>query len=538
MQSTISRVKRIATTAVLLILAPVLVVCSGDTSTATISPPGSVSDLSVSAIASTSVTLTFTQVDDGTGEAASYDVRYAVAPISWGAATATASGTCSTPVTGTGIGTQLTCSILGLEPSTTYNFQLIAFRGALNSDAVFGGQSNVASASTPAVPPPPPGQTVTTVTVAPSSASVGVGANTTLQATVKDQNGTVMSGQSVSWSTSDPSIATVNSSGVVAGVGAGSATITATCAGKSGTATITVTAAPPPPPVVTTVTVSPPSASILVGANTTLQATVKDANGNVMTGQTITWSTSSSSVATVSSSGVVTGVAAGSATITATCAGKSGTSTVTVTAPPPVVTTVTVAPSTPSIDVGATVALTATVKDAQGNVMTGQTVTWSSSNNSIAMVSSSGVVTGVAAGSATITATCSGKTGTSAVTVTSPPPPGGGTILFQEDFENGNLGSRGWYDNTTAQVSTTEHVTGSTASAQYHFLSGASTPTSGGSQRHKFTPSNSLYVSFYVKYSTNWIGSGQAYHPHEFYILSTMDGDYDGPSENFLDVYI
>ena len=47
-----------------------------------------------------------------------------------------------------------------------------------------------------------------------------------------------------------------------------------------------------------------------------------------------------------------------------------------------------------------------------------------------------------------------------------------------------------------------------------------------------------MYVSFYVKYSTNWIGSGQAYHPHEFYILSTLDGDYDGPSENFLDVYI
>src|SRR4029079_14808588 len=104
MQSTLSRVKRIATTSAMLIMAPALVVCSGDSSTATISPPGSVSDLTVSAIASSSVTLTFTQVDDGTGEAANYDVRYAVAPISWGAPTATASGTCSTPVTGTGIG--------------------------------------------------------------------------------------------------------------------------------------------------------------------------------------------------------------------------------------------------------------------------------------------------------------------------------------------------------------------------------------------------------------------------------------------------
>jgi len=626
MQSTLSRVKRIAATSAILILAPALVVCSGDTSTATIDPPGNVSDLAVSAIASTSVTLTFTQVDDGTGEAANYDVRYAVAPISWGSATATANGTCSTPVAGTGIGSQLTCSILDLAPSTAYNFQLIAFRGTLNSDAVFGGKSNVVSASTPALPPPPPGQTVTTVEVAPSSATVGVGANTTLQATVKDQNGNVMSGQTVTWSTSDAAIATVNSNGVVTGVGAGSATITATCGGKSGTSAITVTAAPPPPPVVTTVTISPSSASVVAGGtttlqatvkdqngnvmtgqtitwstsnasvatvnssgvvnaiaagaatitatcagksgtaaitvtaappvvttvtvapssasivagnNTTLQATVKDANGNVMTGQTITWSTSNTSVATVNSSGVVTGIAAGAATITATCAGKSGTAAITVTAAPPVVTTVTVAPPTASINVGATVTLTATVKDAQGNVMTGQTITWSSSNTAIATVSSGGVVTGVAAGSATVTATCSGKTGSSAVTVTSPPPPPpGGTILFQEDFENSNIGSRGWYDNTSAQISTVEHISGSTASAQYHFLSGAMTPTSGGAQRHKFTPSNSFYVSFYVKYSTNWVGSGQAYHPHEFYILSTLDGDYDGPSQNFLDVYV
>jgi hypothetical protein len=41
-----------------------------------------------------------------------------------------------------------------------------------------------------------------------------------------------------------------------------------------------------------------------------------------------------------------------------------------------------------------------------------------------------------------------------------------------------------------------------------------------------------------VKYSTNWVGSGQDYHPHEFYTLSTLDGDYDGPSQNFLDVYV
>src|SRR4051812_41459014 len=537
MQSMVLIAKRVAVRSLLLLLAPALVVCSGDTSTGTGNPPGSISDLMVSAIASTSVTLKFTQVDDGTGEAASYDVRYAVAPISWGAASPTANGTCATPLAGTGIGTPLTCSILGLTPGTSYNFQLIAFRGTLNSDATFGGASNIASASTPALPPPPP--TVTTVTVTPPSISIGVGATANLQATVKDADGNLMNGQTITWSTSDGAVATVSSGGVVTGVAAGSATITASCAGKSATAAITVTASPPPPPVVTTVTVAPATASINVAGTVALTATVKDADGNVMSGQSITWSTSNGAAATVSSSGVVTGVAAGSATITASCAGKSGTASIAVTAsppPPPVVTTVTVAPSTASINVAATVNLSATVKDAQGNVMTGQTITWSSSNSSAASVNTSGVVSGVAQGTATITATCSGKSGTSSVTVTAPS--SGGTLLFQEDFENASLGSREWYDNTSATISTAEHVTGSTASAQYHFLSGANTPTSGGSQRHKFTPSNSFYVSFYVKYSTNWVGSGQAYHPHEFYLLSTMDGDYDGPSDNFLDVYI
>jgi hypothetical protein len=184
------------------------------------------------------------------------------------------------------------------------------------------------------------------------------------------------------------------------------------------------------------------------------------------------------------------------------------------------------------------VALSATVKDAQGNVMTGQTITWSTSNAAAATVNSSGVVTGVAGGSATITATTASKSGTSSITVTAPPPPPGGTLLFQENFEDANLGSRGWYDNTGALLSTTEHIAGSNSSAQYRFLAGASTPTNGGAQRHKFPASNSFYLSFYVKYSANWIGSNQAYHPHEFYALSTLDGDWDGPSQNYLDVYV
>jgi len=296
----------------------------------------------------------------------------------------------------------------------------------------------------------------------------------------------------------------------------------------------------PPPVTVASVIVAPLTASVAVGATTSLQASVRDAQGNVMGGQIVSWSTSNANAANVNSSGIVSGVAAGSATITATSSGQSGTSNITVTAvppPPPVVTTVTVSPGSASIGVGATTPLSATVRDAQGNIMTGQTVTWSTDNAAVATVSSSGVVTGVAAGSATITATSSGKTGTSSITVTATPP-SGGTLLFQENFEDANLAARGWYDNTSTLLSTTEHISGSNSSAQYRYLVGAQTPTTGGSQRHKFTPTSSLYVSYYVKYSANWVGSAHTYHPHEFYAMSNLDGDWDGPANAYMTVYL
>lgn len=513
---------------------PVMAVCSSDNPSGTIDTPnpGTVADLAVAATTDVAVTLSFTQVDNGMGQPASYDVRYVAGPMSWGSAASVANGTCAAPLAGTGMSGTLSCTVLGLSPSTSYNFQVKAFRGAMDGNAVFGGLSNVVSASTLAGSPPPP--VVTSVTVAPPSASIVAGTTTTLQATVKDQNGNAMTGQVVTWSSSNTAAATVNASGVVTGVAAGSATITATSSGKSGTSAITVTAVAP---VVTTVTVAPPSASIVAGTTTTLQATVKDQNGNALTGQTVTWSTSNTAAATVNSSGVVTGVAVGSATITATSSGKSGTSAITVTAVPPVVTTVTVAPPSASIVAGTTTTLQATVKDQNGNVLSGQTVTWTTSNAAAATVSSSGVVSGVAAGLATITATSSGKTGTSAITVTAAS--GGGTILFQESYENASLSSRGWYDNTSVLLSTTEHTgIGSTSSAQYHFLAGATTPTTGGAQRHKFTASNSVYISYNLKYTANWVGSNQLYHPHEIYVMSSMDGDYDGPSDAWMTLYL
>ena len=255
---------------------------------------------------------------------------------------------------------------------------------------------------------------VASVAVTPNPASVNVGTTVQLAATLTDSSGSILTGRTVTWSSDAPGVATVSANGLVTGVAAGSATITATSEGKSGTSVLTVTSIPLAP--VATVTVSPSSAPLRVGATVQLIATLKDSAGNVLTGRAITWSSNATGVATVSASGLVRGIAPGTATITATSEGKNGTATVTVTLVP--VASVSLSPNPASVQVGSTVQLAATLRDSAGNVLTGRSVTWSSGTPGLATVSATGLVSGVATGTVTITATSEGKSGTATVTVT------------------------------------------------------------------------------------------------------------------------
>lgn len=291
-------------------------------------------------------------------------------------------------------------------------------------DGVTGTATVTVSAPPATPPPPPPPAPVATVTVTPSTTSVAPGATTQLTVTLRDANGNVLTGRTVAWTTSAAAVATVSGTGVVTGVAAGSATITATSEGRSGGATVTVAnAGPAAPAPVASVSVTPATLAIVEGSTGQLTATPRDANGNALTGRTVTWSTGSAAVATVSATGVVTGVSAGTATITATSEGRSGSAVVTVTAPAPApVASVSVTPSTLSLTTGGTGQLTATPRDASGNALAGRAVAWTTSNAGVATVSASGVVTAVAPGSATITATSEGRSGSAAVTVTAPAP--------------------------------------------------------------------------------------------------------------------
>ena len=171
---------------------------------------------------------------------------------------------------------------------------------------------------------------------------------------------------------------------------------------------------PAEPPTVQSVTVSQPAASLTaVGQTTTLTAQVRMSNGSTGT-QSPTWTSSNPAIATVSS-GVVTAVSSGQATITAAVGSISGQATVTVALP--TVQTITVTPATPTlVSLGATTPLAAEVRMSNGAVGT-QTPTWTSSNTAVATVNGTGTVAAVTNGTTTITAAVGSVTGTATVTV-------------------------------------------------------------------------------------------------------------------------
>ena len=274
--------------------------------------------------------------------------------------------------------------------------------------------------------PPPPPPVVDRVTVSPSSPSIEKDGTQQFTASAYDSDNQIISGKTFNWSSSNASVATISASGLATGVSAGSTTITASVDGESGTTTLTVTEPPPPPPAVDRVTVSPSSPSIEKDGTQQFTASAYDSDNQIISGKTFNWSSSNASVATISASGLATGVSAGSTTITASVDGKSGTAILTVAEPPPVVASVTVSPSSASIQEGETQRFTASAYDADNTEITGKTFAWTSSGTSVATVSpSSGAATtatGVDAGSTTITATVDGVSGTATLTVTEPPP--------------------------------------------------------------------------------------------------------------------
>ena len=254
---------------------------------------------------------------------------------------------------------------------------------------------------------------VATVTLSGGN-SVLVGSTLPLTATLRNSAGAVLSGRRVEWSSSNSSIATVGTEGNVVGVSPGSATITASAGGQSASLPITVLPVP-----VARVDVQPASASVAAGQTVQYIAVLRDANGNVLFGRDVTWSTGNSTLARVDAAGVVTGIAPGTTAVTASAEGRTGSASVVVT--PASVAQVVVSPLTFTVFTGASQQLAVVLRDPLGAVLTGRNVGYASGNPSIATVSSTGNVTGVSPGTTSIFVTSEGRVAAAAVTVVETP---------------------------------------------------------------------------------------------------------------------
>lgn len=263
--------------------------------------------------------------------------------------------------------------------------------------------------------------------ISPSSLELDPGAEAELTATILDEEGNEVSDPDLSWSSSDDDAVAVTGEGheaVVTAVDEGTVQVVADSDGVTATVEVTVTASPVE---IDAVDITPASAELEEGETVTFTATVLDDDGEEMEEETVHWSSSDTSVLTLSANdgtATATAVDEGTATVTAEAGGETASADVTVdpeeTAP--AVETVEVSPTSAELEPDESVDLTATVLDESGEPMPDEDVEWATSDESVATVDGDGheaTVTAVAEGTAEISARAQDQEGAAGVTVSS-----------------------------------------------------------------------------------------------------------------------
>ena len=279
------------------------------------------------------------------------------------------------------------------------------------------------------VEPPP---VATTITISPRAATLQSLTETVqLTATVQDQNGQAMTDVTVTWTSRNNQVATVDNSGLVTAAGNGMATVEAMVGTVGGTAELTVEQQP------TEVRLSPATDTLVaLGDTVRLSAEAFDANGHLVAGTDFTWASEDEAVVTVDADGLVTAVGNGEAGVTASAGPVAGESAVTVEQRPA---EVRISPGADTLmALGDTVRLSAEAFDANGHLVAGTDFTWASEDEAVVTVDADGLVTAVGNGEAGVTASAGPVAGESAVTVEQRPAevrisPGADTLMALGD---------------------------------------------------------------------------------------------------------
>ena len=275
--------------------------------------------------------------------------------------------------------------------------------------------------------------------------------------------------------TSNAEVATVAVSGTelsVTGVAQGAAAVTVTASdpgGLSASQSFAVEVAAPAP---TIVTVTPDTATLTaIDQTVRLSADVHDQLGRPISGAAVVWSSGDTNVATVDTSGLVTAVANGTATVTARAGAVSDSASIVVSQ---TATMVEITPMTHTLATGDTVRLVATATDDNGHVVADAAFTWTSNDTTVASVDSLGLVRGIAEGTATITAagagSAAGVEGMAEITVLPPPPPPDltGTYYLESLIGTSTAGTRLTRPTVSGTLELTQEApTGDSATGSY-----------------------------------------------------------------------
>lgn len=269
--------------------------------------------------------------------------------------------------------------------------------------------------------PGDPVHTVTEIEIEPSTAMVDIGVELKFNATCYDEDGDVIPGRTVTWTCDNETVGYIDPGGYFLAYRAGTTTVTASAGGINGTATVTVTDETPAEPELTTITVNPATATLAIGDTKQFTATAFDQFGLEMSDAEFDWTCSNAIVGSIdNATGLFTALAEGTATVTASAGGISGTATVTVGVEDPiepVLANIVITPPRATLDVDDIQRFIVTGYDQNGNAIPAGEVIWSSGNETVGTIDEDGFFTALAAGTATVTATSGDAAVTAEVTV-------------------------------------------------------------------------------------------------------------------------
>ncbi len=313
-------------------------------------------------------------------------------------------------------GGSLNFSFTSADPPASVNGNSTFYPGTpVGTSFVYSGGPEQGTAAEFVVAPAP---TLQSISVTPANTSLATGKTEQFTATGNLSNDTTENLTSqVTWSSSDTTWATINSTGLATAGSPGPVTISAAFDGITGSTGLTVVA----PPTLQSIAVTPANTSLFTGKTEqfTATGTLSDDTTENLTSQ-VTWASSDTTWATINSTGLATAVAPGPVTISAVFDGVTGSTGLTVVAAP-TLQSIAVTPANTSLPAGETEQFTATgtLSNNTTENLTSQ-VTWTSSDTTWATINSAGLATAVSAGPVTISAVFDGVTGTTGLTVSAP----------------------------------------------------------------------------------------------------------------------